>query len=182
MNGITKTPRAFFSVDENPTFTKTGCDVCDVGTPAESRHLPVTGPRDFCDKGRRSRTAANSEGFDDFEGANGTLDEREAMALEGGVPPAFARVFAALQVARPASVNEECWWQAVTNIAVFLDEWGAIAERLGWNARDLIGPAFTMEALAWALKGARVMTLTSTVARLSDGRIFTVKERPDGRR
>ena len=99
-----------------------------------------------------------------------------------GFPPPSPGVFAALQVARPASVNEECWWQAVTDIAAFLDEWGGIADTdFGWNARDLIGPGFTLEALAWALKGARIVTLTSTVARLSDGRIFTVQERPNDR-
>jgi hypothetical protein len=100
------------------------------------------------------------------------LDEREAMALEGGVSPAFARVFAALQVARPASVDEQRWYEAINGVGIFLDCWGYTAERLGWTARDIIGPQFTPRALAWALQGARVVSLTRTTACLSDGRIF----------
>ena len=84
---------------------------------------------------------------------DGTLDEREAMALEGGVSSTFARLFAVLQVARPASVNEDRWYQAINDAGLFLDEWGQIAERLGWSARDLIGPAYTPAALAWSLQG-----------------------------
>jgi hypothetical protein len=106
-------------------------------------------------------------------GADVDLEEREAMALEGGVPPAFARVFAALQVARPASVDEHRWREAINDVGIFLDRWGRAAERLGWTARDIIGPQFTPCALAWALQGAHVIGLTRTTACLSDGRIFT---------
>lgn len=100
------------------------------------------------------------------------LDEREAMALEGGIPPAFVRVFAALQVARPASVDEQRWYEAINGVGIFLDDWGRTAEHLGWTAGDIIGPHFTPRALAWALQGARVVRLTRTTAYLSDGRIF----------
>jgi len=94
------------------------------------------------------------------------------MALEGGVTPAFARVFAALQVARPASVDEFRWYQAINDGGVFLDTWGRTAEQLGWSASDIIGPQFTPTALAWALQGAQVIGLTATSARISDGRMF----------
>ncbi|MFC4174167.1 hypothetical protein ACFOYU_19310 [Microvirga sp. GCM10011540] len=104
--------------------------------------------------------------------SNGNLEEREAMALEGGVSPAFARVFAALQVARPASVDVARWYQAINDFGVFLDSWSSTAERLGWTARDIISPQFTPTALAWALQGAQVIGLTATSARLSDGRTF----------
>jgi hypothetical protein len=103
----------------------------------------------------------------------GDLDEREAMALEGGVSPAFALLFAVLQVARPASVDEGRRYQAINDAGLFLDEWGQMAERLGWSARDIMGPGYTPVALAWALQGARVATLSATTAHLSDGRTFT---------
>ena len=64
------------------------------------------------------------------------------------------------------------WYEAINDIGIFLDCWGRTAERLGWTARDIIGPQFTPRALAWALKGARVVSLTRTTACLSDSRIF----------
>jgi hypothetical protein len=105
-------------------------------------------------------------------GVAGDLKEREVMALEGGVSPAFARVFAALQVVRPVSMDERQWYQAINDIGVFLDTWGSAAERLGWTARDVIGPQCSPEALAWALNGAKVTSLTRTSALVSDGRMF----------
>jgi hypothetical protein len=105
-------------------------------------------------------------------GSDGDLEERDAMALEGGVSPAFARVFAALQVGRPASVDEARWYQAINDVGVFLDTWGRMAEHLGWTARDIIGPQFTPTTLAWALQGAQVIGITATSARFSDGRAF----------
>jgi hypothetical protein len=101
------------------------------------------------------------------------------MALEGGISPAFARVFAVLQVVRPASADEIQWRQAIDDVGVFLDTWGSAAERMGWTAHHVIGPQFTPASLAWFLKGTSVISLTSTRARLSDGRMFV---RPSGGR
>jgi len=105
-------------------------------------------------------------------GADGEIEEREAMSLEGRVPPSFVGLFAVLQVMRPAGADECRWYQAINDAGVFLDEWGAVAEQLGWTAHDVIGPQFTPTALAWALNGAQAVGLTSTSARLSDGRTF----------
>jgi hypothetical protein len=105
-------------------------------------------------------------------GAAGDLEEREAMALEGGVSPVFARVFAALQVSRSTSVSLSRWRQAIDDVGIFLDTWGSAAERLGWTARDVIGPQCSPVALAWVLNGAQVNCLTRTGAVLSDGRTF----------
>jgi hypothetical protein len=103
-----------------------------------------------------------------------TLAERTAMALEGGVPTSYAEAFAALQLGCPDNVDEARWRQAIDDIAIFLDTWGLTADRLGWGARDVIGLRFMPAALAWALQGARAVTLTATAARLSDGRMFTL--------
>ncbi len=97
------------------------------------------------------------------------LDEREAMALEGGVPAAFARSFAALQISRPTTVSAARWERAINDAGLFLDAWGGQAERLGWSADDLFSPA----GLAWSLEGAHVTRLTRTSATLSDERTFT---------
>jgi hypothetical protein len=104
--------------------------------------------------------------------ADSGLEERKAMALEGGVPLSFVDIFAVLQVVRPASVDEIRWYQAINDTGVFLDRWGSAAEQLGWAAHDVIDPQFTPAALAWALNGTHVIGLTSTSARLSDGRTF----------
>jgi hypothetical protein len=101
------------------------------------------------------------------------LDERTAMALEGNIPACYAQAFAALQLYRPDGADETRWQQAIAGIALFLDTWGSQAERLGWAARDVIGPQFTPTALAWVLKNARVIGLAMTTAYLSDGRTFT---------
>ena len=103
------------------------------------------------------------------------VNEREAMAVEGGVPATFARTFAVFQLARPAGVSRDCWELAINDAGRFLDTWGHEAERLGWSAPDVIGPS--RHALVWALNGARVTRLTTTTATLSDGRTFTRAER-----
>ncbi|KAA2241156.1 hypothetical protein [Salinarimonas soli] len=85
------------------------------------------------------------------------------MALEGGVPALYARAFAVLQVVQPAGVDLDHWHRAINDAGLLLDARGDEAERLGWPDADVI-------ALAWALNGASVSTLTTTTARLSDGR------------
>jgi hypothetical protein len=104
--------------------------------------------------------------------AEGDLEECEAMALEGGVSPAFAREFAVLQVSHPAGMDLSRWSQAIDDVGVFLDKWGDAAEQFGWTAGDVIGPQLAPTALAWALQGAQVISLTRTSAHLSDGRTF----------
>jgi hypothetical protein len=150
------------------------CDVCDAGMPGSTSTYPSHDGETLV----MPASASKLPNLIHEEGDRGTaigddLDEREAMALEGGVPPAFARVFAALQVARPASVDEQRWYGGINDVGIFLDDWGGTAERLGWTARDIIGPQFTPRALAWVLKGARVVSLTRTMACLSDDGIFT---------
>jgi len=50
------------------------------------------------------------------------LDEREGMAMEGGVPAVYARAFATLQLACPTGVSEPRWRQAISDSGLFLDE------------------------------------------------------------
>ena len=157
----------------NATPSKKACDVCDAVTSSSTSTYPASGVETLVTSGPASQHPHRMvEGGQHQADVDGCLDEREAMALEGGVSPAFARVFAALQVARPASVNLSRWHQAIEDVAIFLDTWGGAAERLGWTARDVIGPHFTPAALAWFLNGAQVISLTPTRARLSDGRTF----------
>jgi len=61
----------------------------------------------------------------------------------------------------------------------FLTEWGCQAEALGWAPGDLFGlhPAaplarYDCMGLIWLLRGERVMAITETAARLSNGLTF----------
>jgi hypothetical protein len=101
------------------------------------------------------------------------LAERTAMALEGDLPACYAQAFAALQLYRLDSIDETRRQRAIADIAVFLDTWGRQAELLGWTAHDIVGHQFTLAALAWVLKGSRVIGLAKRTAYLSDGRTFT---------
>lgn len=149
------------------------CDACDPVTAGRASTYPLSRVGMLVTPATAVHGSMPAdEEIEPQTGGDGGLEEREAMALEGGVPPAFARVFAALQVARPASVDERRWDQAIHDVGVFLDQWGSVAERLGWTARDVIGPQFTPAALAWALNSAHVIGLTSTSARLSNGLTF----------
>jgi hypothetical protein len=155
------------------TPSNTVCDACDPVMAGHASTYPLSPVGMLVTPAAAVHGSMRAEEeIEPQTGGDGGLDEREAMALEGGVPPAFARVFAALQVARPASVEERRWYQAIHDVGGFLDQWGGVAERLGWKARDVIGPQFTPAVLAWALRGAHVIGLTSTSARLSDGRTF----------
>ncbi len=163
--------RAYLARLTNATPPDTMCDVCDAVMPGTTSTYLSRGVGTLVTPAPASKYPHLLHEEDACRaGADGDLEEREAMALEGGVSPAFARVFAALQVARPASVDEARWYQAINDVGVFLDTWGSTAEQLGWTARDVIGLQFTPMALAWALRGAQVIGLTATRARLSDGR------------
>ncbi len=99
------------------------------------------------------------------------LDERLAMALyEGGIPLIYAPAFAVLQMNCPGGASFACWEQAVDDAGRLLDQWGFQAERLGWSATDLIGPATS--SLAWAIHGQRVLSLSASRAILKDGRQY----------
>jgi hypothetical protein len=115
------------------------------------------------------------------------LDEREAMALGGGVPAPFARAFAEMQAACPPGVLDLRWQQATNDAGLFLDQWSETAERLGWTAGDLFGlhPTVPLSrvdhmGLVWLLKGERVVSLTATEARLERGLTYYRQHR--GRR
>ncbi|WP_133239208.1 hypothetical protein [Microvirga sp. KLBC 81] len=88
--------------------------------------------------------------------------------IEGGVPPVFALAFAAFQMGCPAGRAIEEWHLAIDDAGRFFDSFGREAAALGWYSADL----FAADGLAWALKGAAVVSLTETAAILSDGRVF----------
>jgi hypothetical protein len=94
------------------------------------------------------------------------IEERIAMALEGGVPTLYAEAFAHMQVRCPAGIANARWEPAVNDAGLFLDAHGAAAVALGWRAEDLFAPA----GLVWALAGETVTCLSSPQAVLSDGR------------
>jgi hypothetical protein len=165
--------RAYLARLTNATPPKKACDACDAVMPDNTSTYPSRGGGTLVTPASALPHPHHAGEEGECEAAvGGDLEEREAMALEGGVTPAFARVFAALQVARPASVDEFRWYQAINDGGVFLDTWDRTAEQLGWSARDIIGPQFTPTALVWALQGAQVIGLTATSARISDGRMF----------
>jgi hypothetical protein len=91
----------------------------------------------------------------------------------------FRKVFAFLQLKCPDHVPVKRWWQCVEDGKHFLAKWGALAESLGWDARDLFGLApvpddprpsysrmsrFDCMGLIWLLQGRRVTELTETAA------------------
>jgi hypothetical protein len=75
------------------------------------------------------------------------IDEREAMAIEGEVPAAYARAFAELQVCRPAHLDDAGWARAIDDAGRFLDAYGQDAVRKGWTAEALLGPTGLIIAL-----------------------------------
>jgi hypothetical protein len=103
--------------------------------------------------------------------------EREAIAIElGRVPEPYARDFGLIQANLPADVPRDRWNLFIDDAGLFFDAWGQKALLLGWSASDLFGleplapmARYDCMGLLWLLKGARVVSLTSTEARLSDG-------------
>jgi hypothetical protein len=94
------------------------------------------------------------------------IEERVAMALEGGIPALYAEAFAHMQASGSERLTSARFEQAVNDAGLFLDAHGAAAAALGWRVEDLFAPA----GLIWALTGARVACLSSSQAVLSDGR------------
>lgn len=91
---------------------KKGCDACDAVMPGGTSTYPSRGVDAFVTPASASKCPHVADGdAEDGASVGDILDERIAMALEGGVSPAFARVFAVLQVVRPASVDEVRWHQ-----------------------------------------------------------------------
>jgi hypothetical protein len=107
------------------------------------------------------------------------IEERAAIAEQGGVPPIYAMAFAAMQAGCPSGVDEARWRAAIDDAGRFLDDWGKRAAALGWMADDLFGltpmpdrvaPSFDRLArcdhlgLVWLLRGRRVVDLTADAA------------------
>ena len=101
------------------------------------------------------------------------LEERAAMAAEGGVPAPYVDAFARMQVVHPIRLSWDEWARMVDDASRFLDAWGEAAVGLGWTVDDLFGDG----KLAAALKGATVTALSSGTATLSDGRIYRPLDR-----
>ncbi len=95
------------------------------------------------------------------------LEERAAMAMEGGVPALCVDAFARMQVVHSILLAREQWARIVDDAGRFLDAWGEAAVRLGWSSDDLFGGG----GLIAALKGSAVTALSSEVAILLDGRM-----------
>ncbi len=177
--------RAFLAAARDADPVRKACDLCDRVTEAKSitsRSLAfvtfVTGAdMSRAVPGAQSHTAQAFEPSpaNDLapEPDAAYLDEREAIALEGGVSPAFARAFAYLQVMTGDAVDPAGRDRAADDAGLFLDAWGAQAERHGWSADDLFSPA----GLAWSLEGSHVTHLTRAAAILADGRTFTRSDR-----
>lgn len=109
---------------------------------------------------RSAPEAANSN-YDPDE-----MQERAAMAMEGGVSALYVESFARMQVVHPIRLSREEWGRMIDDAGRFLYAWGEAAVGLGWSADDLFGD----HGLVAALKGAAVTGLSSAVATLSDGR------------
>ena len=96
------------------------------------------------------------------------LEERAAMAMEGGVPALYVDAWARMQVVHPICLSRQEWERLVDDAGRFLDAWGEAAVSLGWSSEELFGE----RGLMAALKGASVTALSTDTATLSDGRIY----------
>ena len=84
------------------------------------------------------------------------IEERIAMALEGGIPAPYAEAFARMQVGCPAGMSNVRWQQAINDAGCFLDAHGAAAAAFGWRADDLSSPT----DFIWLLAGNTVTFLS----------------------
>jgi hypothetical protein len=97
----------------------------------------------------------------------------------GRTPPAFAKVFDALERRCPDRIDVDDWQQAIEDARRFLVQWAERAAALGWTARDLFGlhavpdnPApnyrrlsrYDETGLIWLLRGRAVVALTADTA------------------
>ncbi len=117
-------------------------------------------------------------GFEGFEGdqdrcfsGNEELEQTPLLRLR--------RIFEHLESRCPDLVPHDRWQQAVQDSRLFLAQWGAQAEALGWTARDLFGLAaipakphpsyrrlsrYDETGLIWLLCGRQVLALTESTA------------------
>jgi hypothetical protein len=101
----------------------------------------------------------------------------------GRTPPAFAKVFDALERRCPEGVEVDHWQQAIEDSRRFMARWGQQAAALGWTARDLLGlhhvpdnPApsyrrlsrYDETGLIWLLRGRPVVALTEATAAIEN--------------
>jgi hypothetical protein len=97
----------------------------------------------------------------------------------GGVPEAYAKAFADVQANTSADVPRKRWDQFINDAGLFLDQWGAAAEHLGWSVDELFGlhpiapmARYDRMGLLWLLRGEQVIELTDKLALLSGGLTF----------
>lgn len=101
------------------------------------------------------------------------LDERLAMAMEGGVHEVYADAWARLQIQRPVETEEATWRRAIDDAGVFLDQWGELAAQFGWTAGEIFDvPRNGQAGLIWILQGEAVRTLGPEQAIIVSDRIF----------
>jgi hypothetical protein len=77
-----------------------------------------------------------------YRGVTAEPDGTRAEVTIVEIPPTglrYRRTFGALQLRPPALVEVERWRQCVEDGRRFLAAWGAQAEALGWDSRDLFG-------------------------------------------
>jgi hypothetical protein len=95
---------------------------------------------------------------------------------------AFAAGFQKLQSGRPKEVDNQRYVEALADAALFLAQWGAIAEALGWQPEDLFGldpvaplRRYDRMGLIWLLRGRTVVALTAGTAtiRITNGGALT---------
>jgi hypothetical protein len=121
-----------------------------------------------------------------YRGVTAEPDGTRAEVTIVEIPPTglrYRRTFGALQLRPPALVEVERWRQCVEDGRRFLAAWGAQAEALGWDSRDLFGlhqaperphPSYNRlsrydaTGLVWLLQGRPVVALTAETAAIEN--------------
>ena len=100
------------------------------------------------------------------------------------VPRTLAEALSCLAAGCPAGVPATRWQACLDDAAVFLGVWEAQAEALGWRADELFGlhpsaplARYDRMGLLWLMRGRRVIELTASAARLSNGMTYRRVER-----
>jgi len=138
-------------------FAKTNMPPATVATVAT---VPANPPRSVATVASVAGAIANPSSPPDPERA-------ALLEADGGVPRAYAEVFASLMATCPDGVPEGRWWQAIDDAGRLLDAWGDRAVDLGWTSADLFGRAQRgAHGLVWELGGRNVLALTETTAAL----------------